>query len=169
MCVCAQSYFGSNYHDGFFKRSMESGENTTTIPQTEHKVPTINVRGNAVAKAALLQTGGFKVLLKPLTERTEQRKMSFVKKTQACTKKPQAKHNKKLKKQFILAQNCEHWISMSKITACNYISLIACIKVLGRNRRTCYFRLLHVTSCLFTGRKMTFLQEQGARENLKNC
>ena len=83
--MCAQSYFSSNYYDGFFKPGMESGENTTTIPQTEHKVPTINVRGNAVAKAALLQTGGFKVLLKPLTERTEERKMSFLKKTQACT------------------------------------------------------------------------------------
>lgn len=86
-------------------------------------------------------------------------------------KKAPSKTQQKTKKQFILAQNCEHWISMSKITACNYISLVACIKVLGRNRRkwSCYFRLLHVTSCLFTGKKMTFLQEHGARENKKNC
>lgn len=76
---------------------MESGKTILPSPQTEHKVPTINVRGNAVAKAALLQTGGFKVLLKPQTERMEERKMSFVKKTQACTKKPQAKHKRKLK------------------------------------------------------------------------
>ena len=58
-------------------------------------------------------------------------------------KKAPSKTQQKTKKQFILAQNCEHWISMSKITACNYTSLVACIKVLGRNRRkwSCYFRV----------------------------
>ena len=54
------------------------------------------------------------------------------------------KTQQKTKKQFILAQNCEHWISMSKITAWNYISLVAYIKILlGRNwrKRSCYFRV----------------------------
>lgn len=41
---------------------MEWGENTTTISQREHKVTSINGRKN-VAKAAILQTGGFKLLL----------------------------------------------------------------------------------------------------------
>lgn len=58
---------------------MEWGENTTTISQREHKVTSINGRKN-VAKAAILQTGGFKLLLKSL-KRTEERKMvSFIKK-----------------------------------------------------------------------------------------
>lgn len=53
----------------FSNQCMESGENTI-IPQTEHKVPSITDRENTEAtqwqKAALLQTGGFKILLKPL-------------------------------------------------------------------------------------------------------
>lgn len=54
----------------FSTQGMESGENTTIIPQTEHKVPSITDRENTEAtqwqEAALLQTGGFKILLKPL-------------------------------------------------------------------------------------------------------
>lgn len=94
---------------------MEWGENTTTISQREHKVTSINGRKN-VAKAAILQTGGFKLLLKSL-KRTEERKMvSFIRKrenahvyTYILSERGRLKSLKtqqKTKKQFILAHKC---------------------------------------------------------------
>lgn len=75
---------------------MESGENNT-IPQTEHKFLQSMLEATQWPKQLFANEFFFKVLLKPQTERMEERKMSFVKKTQACTKKPQAKHKRKLK------------------------------------------------------------------------
>ena len=158
---------------------MESGENTTTIPQTEHKVPSITDRDNTVAtqwqKAALLQTGGFKFLLKPLKglrkgkffhsrENTGVQIHTFYQRRRLKFLKAPNKTQQKTTKQFILAQTCRHWVTTSKITVCYYICLIAYIKVLGRSQRK--------WSCisgrtLFTGRKMTFLLKQSARENQK--
>lgn len=94
---------------------MEWGENTATISQREHKVTSINGRKN-VAKAAILQTGGFKLLLKSL-KRTEERKMvSFIKKRKRTRIhfiregktqiKKSLKTQQKTKKQFILAHKC---------------------------------------------------------------
>lgn len=133
---------------------MESGENTTTIPQTEYKVPSINDRCKTVGSQRQKQLFCKQVVLNFYLSFWKDwgKKKSVISKENTGVRihtrftrvgdsdKETPQQNTTKKRKSSLTQKCWLWVTVSKITVYNYIDLIAYRKVVGRTQRKRYFR-----------------------------